>query len=157
MLFVMGKRDGESEQEVSSGGWGQGDSPVGRPLYLCMSALVSRCRSPDTCSFRRPPWCSRRNTSTLPRPRTGTPPPAPPRWPRGRGGRRTPLHNSPNGTTRGLLTAHCTFVELVSSSHLHLHFDLSFVFIFLSSHIKLWCFLQTLRFYYCLPPHEHKI
>lgn len=99
MLFVMCQRVKKCPR------WGWGDSPVCRPLYLCTSASASRCHSPDTCSFRRPPWCSRQNTSTLPRPRTGTPPPAPPRWPHGGAGRRTPLHNSPNGTTYGLLTA----------------------------------------------------
>lgn len=75
-----------------------------RSLYLCMWEAASRCRSPDTCSFRRPPWRSRQNTSTPPRPRTGTLPPAPPHWPRGGGGHRTPLYNSPDGTTHELLT-----------------------------------------------------
>lgn len=73
-------------------------------LYLCMWEAASRCRSPDTCSFQRPPWRSRQNTSTPPRPRTGTPPPAPPHWPHGGGGHRTPLYNSPDGTTYELLT-----------------------------------------------------
>lgn len=73
-------------------------------LYLCMWEAASRCRSPDTCSFRHPPWRSRQNTSTPPRPRTGTPPPAPPHWPHGGGGHRTPLYNSPDGTTHELHT-----------------------------------------------------
>ena len=71
-------------------------------LYLCTWEAGSRCRSPGTCSLRCPPWCSRQNTSTPPRPRTGTWPPEPPRWPRGAGAHRTPLHNSPNGTTHRL-------------------------------------------------------
>lgn len=53
------------------------------PFYLCTWEAASRCHSPDTCSVRRPPWRSRQNTSTRPRPRTGRLPPGPPHWPRG--------------------------------------------------------------------------
>lgn len=59
-----------------------------------MWEAASRCRSPDTCSFQRPPWCIRQNTSTPPHPRTGTLPPAPPHWPHGGGGHRTPLYRT---------------------------------------------------------------
>lgn len=98
--------ESQKKQEVS---WEKGweslrfDTQV-CSLYLCMWEAASRCRSPDTCSFRHPPWRSRQNTSTPPRPRTGTPPPAPPHWPHGGGGHRTPLYNSPDGTTHELHT-----------------------------------------------------
>lgn len=146
MLFA----ETESQSRECPRGWGGGAVPRRCPLYLCTSAAASRCRSPDTCSFRRPPWRSRWNTSTSPRPRTGTPPPAPPRWPRGGGRRRTPLHNSPNGTTQELLTTHTLFVVLVTSFRLYLYFHLEVscvlgVFFPFSSHIKL---LQPLVFWF---------
>lgn len=90
---------------------------VPRSLYLCMWGAASRCRSPDTCSFRRLPWCSRHNTSTPPRPRTGTPPPAPPRWPHGVGGHRTPLWNDPRVIHCYPVYKRCCFASLTTRLH----------------------------------------
>lgn len=93
---------GEQEQREMDVTWPP-TAPCGA-LYLCTWEAASSCRSPNSGSFRRPPWRSRQNTSMRPRPRTGRPPPAPTRGPRGGGGHRRPLDNSPHGTTRQLLT-----------------------------------------------------
>lgn len=95
------KQEGRREKDREGG---EREAPCCQScsLYLCTWEAASRCRSPGNGSFRCPPWCSRRNTSTTPHPRTGTLPPEPPHWPRGGGGHRTPLHNSPDGTTHRL-------------------------------------------------------